>query len=40
MSVSKRPDEGNKFSRKNDTLTILGNLVNLTHPSTNAFNAN
>jgi hypothetical protein len=40
MSVSKRHDEGNNFLRKNDTLIILGNLVNLAHPSIGAFNAN
>ena len=40
MSISKMPDDGNKFSRKDDALTILGNLVNLAHPSIGVFNAN
>jgi hypothetical protein len=39
-ACSQGSDEGNIFSRREETSTILGNLVNLARPGTGTFNSN
>ncbi|WVZ82886.1 hypothetical protein U9M48_030094 [Paspalum notatum var. saurae] len=40
MSVSAWPNEGNNSLRREETSTVLGNLVNLARPGTGTFNTN
>jgi len=40
LSAPKEPNEENTFSRRDETSTVLGNLVNLARPGTGTFNSN
>ena len=39
LSAPKEPNEENTFSRRDETSTVLGNLVNLARPGTGTFNS-